>query len=181
MYKVIGVDQKEYGPVSAEELRRWIAEGRANAQTLVQAEGTADWKPLTNLPEGATNWKPLASFPEFTSALNAALPSPPPPLSTAVPGYYAAQRTNSMAVTGFIFGILSLFCGICCCVPIFPILGLIFSGIGLNQVNNNPLQRGRGFAITGIVLSLIAIFLFMLFMAFGTMDSLFDTSGGSGL
>ena len=41
----------EYGPVSPEQLRQWIAEGRANAQTLVQAEGSADWKPLGQFPE----------------------------------------------------------------------------------------------------------------------------------
>ena len=51
MYKIIGADQKEYGPVSAEQLRQWLAEGRANAQTPVQAAGTAGWKPLAAYPE----------------------------------------------------------------------------------------------------------------------------------
>jgi len=37
MYTIIGGDQKQYGPVTAEELRRWIAEGRADAQTQVLA------------------------------------------------------------------------------------------------------------------------------------------------
>ena len=35
MYKIIGADQKEYGPVTAEQLRQWIAEGRVNGQTSV--------------------------------------------------------------------------------------------------------------------------------------------------
>jgi len=51
MYKVIGSDGKEYGPVTAEQLRQWVAEGRANAQTRVQAEGSAEWKPLSVFPE----------------------------------------------------------------------------------------------------------------------------------
>jgi uncharacterized protein DUF4339 len=51
MYKIIGADQKEYGPVSAEQLRQWMAEGRVNAQTLVRAEGTTEWKPLSTFPE----------------------------------------------------------------------------------------------------------------------------------
>jgi hypothetical protein len=55
MYKIIGADGNEYGPVTAEQLRQWIAEGRANAQTKVQAEGS-------------TEWKALSEFPEFTSA-----------------------------------------------------------------------------------------------------------------
>ncbi len=53
MYKIIGADQREYGPVTEEELRRWFAEGRANRNTLAQREGE-------------TGWKPLWSFPEFT-------------------------------------------------------------------------------------------------------------------
>src|ERR1041385_110292 len=51
MYKIIGADEREYGPVSAEQLRQWIAEGRANAQTRAQAEGSAEWRPLAAFPE----------------------------------------------------------------------------------------------------------------------------------
>jgi hypothetical protein len=51
MYKIVGGDQKEYGPVSMEQLRQWATEGRVNAQTLVQGEGTTEWKPLGSLPE----------------------------------------------------------------------------------------------------------------------------------
>jgi len=64
MYKVIGADQKPYGPVTAELLRQWIAEGRINAQTSV-------------LPDGATDWQPLATFPEFADALQAQTGAPP--------------------------------------------------------------------------------------------------------
>src|SRR5580700_10134173 len=51
MYKIIGGDQKEYGPVSADDIRQWIAEGRANGQTMVQTAGGADWRPLSTFPE----------------------------------------------------------------------------------------------------------------------------------
>ncbi len=53
MYKILGGDGKEYGPVTAENLRQWMAEGRANAQTQVQAEGTGVWVALGSLPEFA--------------------------------------------------------------------------------------------------------------------------------
>ena len=46
MYKIIGGDQKEYGPASAEEMCRWISEGRLGQETLVQREGSGVWKPL---------------------------------------------------------------------------------------------------------------------------------------
>jgi hypothetical protein len=51
MYKIIGADGKEYGPITAEQLRQWIAEGRANAQTKILLEGTTDWRPLSEFPE----------------------------------------------------------------------------------------------------------------------------------
>jgi hypothetical protein len=59
MYKLIGADGRPYGPASADQIRKWMAEKRVDAQTLLQ-------------PDGATDWKPLMLFPEF---------SPPPPLT----------------------------------------------------------------------------------------------------
>jgi hypothetical protein len=56
MYKILGGDQKEYGPVPSEQIRLWIAEGRASGSTLAQAEDSSDWKTL-------------AAFPEFAEAL----------------------------------------------------------------------------------------------------------------
>ena len=53
MYKIIGADQKEYGPVSADQINAWILEGRANGQTQVQPEGSAEWRPLSTFPEFA--------------------------------------------------------------------------------------------------------------------------------
>jgi hypothetical protein len=69
MFKIIGADQKEYGPVTPDQIRQWIAEGRANAQTRVQREGE-------------TEWKPLSSHAEFAPALGAApAPAAPPPFA----------------------------------------------------------------------------------------------------
>jgi hypothetical protein len=54
MYKIIGADQKEYGPVTAEQVRQWLAEGRASMQTQVLPEGATEWKAIGDLPEFAT-------------------------------------------------------------------------------------------------------------------------------
>jgi hypothetical protein len=83
MYKIIGADGKEYGPISAEQLRQWIAEGRANAQTRVQAEGTSEWKPLS-------------SFPEFVVPT----PGAPPTLSSPMPapGQNVADLVSGPAI-----------------------------------------------------------------------------------
>jgi hypothetical protein len=51
MYTIIGGDGKEYGPVSAEQVRAWIIGGRANLQTKVKLAGTDDWKTVEEFPE----------------------------------------------------------------------------------------------------------------------------------
>lgn len=51
MYKILGGDGREYGPVTAETLRQWINEGRANALTQIKPEGATAWQALSSLPE----------------------------------------------------------------------------------------------------------------------------------
>lgn len=79
MYKIIGANQVEYGPVTADQIRQWITEGRVNGQTMAQAVGD-------------TAWKPISAFPEFAYAIpgSAAAPPPgapvtPPPIGAAPP------------------------------------------------------------------------------------------------
>jgi len=72
MYKIIGGDQKEYGPVSAEDMRKWIAEGRLSAQSLAKAESDAEFRPL-------------GGFPEFVAALAAAVAEPTQPQTPIQP------------------------------------------------------------------------------------------------
>jgi TM2 domain-containing membrane protein YozV len=53
MYKIIGGDGQQYGPATAAQIRDWVMQGRANPQTLAQAEGSLEWKPLNTYPEFA--------------------------------------------------------------------------------------------------------------------------------
>lgn len=69
-YTIIGGDQKQYGPVSDDELRQWIAEGRLSGYSLA-------------LAEGGTEWKPLTTFPEFAAALSAQSAARPPVATAA--------------------------------------------------------------------------------------------------
>ena len=66
MYRIIGADGRPYGPVSADQVRQWIRERRANAQTLAKAED-------------ATEWRPLIAFAEFADAQAAQTGLTPPP------------------------------------------------------------------------------------------------------
>lgn len=87
MFKIIGADGKEYGPVTAEQLRQWIAENRANAQTPVQAEGAARWQRLGELPE-------------FAGALaDRGAGAPPPPLEAAPDPEALAMRARASGRT----------------------------------------------------------------------------------
>jgi hypothetical protein len=152
MYKIIGADGKEYGPATADQLREWIQAGRANAQTRAQDEGT-------------TEWKPLGEYLELAPLLTQTIPS------SSTPGRISIApvlRTNPLAVTGLIMGILSLTC-VCCCsgVP-FNILGIIFSCIALAQINANPsAEGGRPLAIAGLILSILGLLLAIAFFIFG--------------
>ena len=78
-YTIIGGDNKEYGPISGEDMRLWISEGRLNAQT--QVKGETD-----------TAWRALGTFREFADVLS---PTTPPPIGSLSPG--AAPATSAAA------------------------------------------------------------------------------------
>src|SRR5947209_3467565 len=102
MYKIQGADQRQYGPVSADVVRQWIAQGRILGTTLIQ-------------PEGATDWRPASQFPEFAEALGsarapAAAATPPPPpasMAAAAPMPTQAGKTSGMAIASLVLGILA--------------------------------------------------------------------------
>jgi prepilin-type processing-associated H-X9-DG protein len=136
MFKILVADQKNYGPVSADQIRQWIAQGRANGQTRAQVAGSTDWKPL-------------AEIPEFADALRAAaspagqLPSPPgsPPLPP--------PKTSALAIASLVLGPLGLLtCGIA------SLVGLILGIIALVRINNSQGRiGGQGLALAGTVVS----------------------------
>jgi TM2 domain-containing membrane protein YozV len=81
MYKIIGTDGRQYGPIGVEQIRAWLAQNRVNAHTLAQSEGSTEWKPLISFPELA---------PEFKIA--------PPPVSG--PGYGHNPRAHNKIAAG---------------------------------------------------------------------------------
>jgi hypothetical protein len=158
MYKIIGADGGTYGPATVDQLRQWIAEGRANALTQTLADGAMGWKALSALPEFAGHFAPLI----------------PPVIGPLRPGTSTAgqlPKTNSFATAGLIFGILSLTC-LCCCGGFpFNILGLVFSIIALAQISERPgLYTGRGLAIAGLILSAIGLLFLMFAIVSGHTD-----------
>ena len=53
MFTIIGADGREYGPVALEQVKSWIAAGRADYKTKARREGSIQWKPLAEFPEFA--------------------------------------------------------------------------------------------------------------------------------
>src|SRR5688572_6238332 len=169
MFKIIGGDGRQYGPITAEQLREWIAAGRANAQTQAQREGEPDWKPLS-------------TFSEFADAITAKLPaqlpapaSPPPPSDTPDPTALANEvlargcdvnigsclgRAWDLFMADFwpILGISALMLVIVGTIGIIagPLLGGLF-WYYLKKIRREPAQLGDAFA--GFNQSFLQLFL----------------------
>jgi hypothetical protein len=141
-YKVIGGDQQEYGPITGEQLRQWIVEGRVGAQTRVQIEGAAEWKSLAEVPELA----------EALRNRVPPLPATPPPVPS---------KTSGLAVTSLVLGILGVFtCGLT------ALFGLILGIIALVSVSKSRgALRGGGIALAGIIVSGVFLFMIPIFAA----------------
>jgi len=142
MYKIIGADQKEYGPVTADQINQWIVQGRVNAQTKAKAEGG--------------EWKPLSDFPEFSTGFGQRVPPVVPTASGAPPGAVAPVKTSGLAIASLVLGISGLFtCGI------GSIVGLILGIVAMSQVKkSNGLVGGYGIALAGTIIS--AVFFLMI-------------------
>jgi len=151
MYRIIGADGNQYGPISADQLRQWIAEGRANAQTKVLAEGTTEWKPLSEFPE---------FFPSTTAPGAMPLPpSPAPGIPTMQPlgGTYgfpgAAEQVNGPAIGLMVVAIIGFL------AQVFSLVWrLFFSAVAAAQTNQPEwvtMFSGTG-AIIGSILGILS-------------------------
>jgi len=129
MYKIIGADGQQYGPVSVEMIRQWLAENRLRPESLVQAEGSAEWKPLSSFPEFASEPKtvpptitPLATPPPVSG--------PNPRASNKIPAGICGIILGGLGVHKFILGytgagIAMLLISVLSCGILYPIMHLI--------------------------------------------------------
>jgi len=150
------IDGSKYGPVSAQELHNWLAEGRLKPTDDVWTEGMADWVPYNTVEELNTGIVPQAGV-----------------VYVQGPGQVGPQQGNGLAVAGMVLGIVSLVL-ICIWFVSLPcaIVGLCLSVVGKNKALET--NSGGGMAITGLVLScitlaLLVIVLVMFLMGIGMM------------
>jgi Protein of unknown function (DUF975)/GYF domain 2 len=145
-YTIIGGDQKEYGPITAEDIGLWIGEGRLNEHSLIKGEGDAEFRPLGNLPEFAGAF---AAKPQMSGT--------PPAFARSTGSANWDQRDYDLDIGGCIsrgwnlvkenFGLLfvaalifALIEGFIAALGSIPIIGPIFSIV--NLVIAGPLMGG---------------------------------------
>jgi hypothetical protein len=150
MYRLLGSDQKEYGPLSAEDVRRCIVERRAHRLTLARAEADVGWKPLGDFAEFHDLLVPTASpAPPSVPSLSA----PPPAVSAppTPPPLMPASRTSGLAIASLVLGVLG-FCGIT------GLAGLILGILALAQIRRSAgTVKGTGLAVAGIIVSAVML------------------------
>lgn len=176
MYKIIGGDQKQYGPVSTDEVRDWIADGRLNAQSLAWAEGAPDWKPLASFPEfadalrakAAPQFPQAALSPGMAQAYEAQIFAQPPQLRIV----YCIERAWALLKADFgllfgacvIYGLISL----CQLIPGMNFVYWVFKGVFegglylvfLRRIRGQPAAVGdvfAGFSIAFVQLLLAGV------------------------
>lgn len=72
MFTIIGGDGREYGPVSADQIRAWIKAGRANLETQARRSDS-------------TEWCALGEFAEFSDGTVPPRLTPPPAVAPVAP------------------------------------------------------------------------------------------------
>jgi len=145
MYRMIGKDGQQYGPVTTEQLRNWIAENRANAQTPVQPDGAQDWKPLGSLPEFAADLKPPLVSATAPPTITPPPYAPVPRASDKIPAGVCGILLGSLGVHKFILGytgagLVMLLVTLLTCGLASPVMHIIVPDRG----HHLPMQAGRG-------------------------------------
>jgi hypothetical protein len=91
MFYLIGVDGREYGPFTPEQMRQWILDGRANNYSRVRRDGETTWQALGELPEFADATRPR---------LDTGTPPPAPTPEAIAAGYL--QQPHQIDIEGAI-------------------------------------------------------------------------------
>lgn len=151
MYKIIGADQKEYGPITADQIRQWIRDGRVNAHTQTRLESGGDWQPLS-------------AFPEFADAFQPGVATPPAPTIAPLSGggsrEAALQAIKGPAICLIVTGALG---------AVFALFGAVSNllGAGMHTMPPNIPPQWQSFvhAMQGSIGGIINLF-------FAAMDGL---------
>jgi hypothetical protein len=155
MFKILGADGKEYGPVTTDQLKQWITEGRANRETMAQREGETGWRPLSQFSELWTQTAaPVTAAPAVGMSAAYTAPTGPDPAARANAEKLVGAPAIGLIVTAAI-GIANAVLGI-----VLRMLGIGMMNMGQQQENLPPEVERFVVAFSGgigVVASVIGI------------------------
>ncbi len=145
LYRVIGGDGKQYGPVTLEQLKTWVAENRFNAQSQIREEGSFAWKSASEFPEVAE----ILGIP------------PSAPVLPEFPGGTAevagTQPSQGLAIASLVLGIVSV-AAVICGGLLAGIAAIICGHIAFNRAKRSPARYGgSGMAMAGFILGYVSL------------------------
>jgi TM2 domain-containing membrane protein YozV len=122
MYRIIGGDGQEYGPVSAAQIKEWLAQGRVNNWTSVSIEGETNWRPLNLFPELAA--PPVVTPP--TVNVRVSLPGAEKKIAAGLCGILLGAWGIHKFILGYTAEGITMLTISLCAIP----LGLLTCGLG---------------------------------------------------
>ena len=135
---------QQLGPYSEADIKNQLAAGILTPQDMVWWEGQAGWVPVEQTPL-------MAGVP--AAAVMAAPPSHSIPASV---GAAATSRTSGLAIASLVCGLAMFIVGL----TFIP--AIVCGHMGLSEIRRNPGMKGRGMAITGLVLGYVFPVLFFI-------------------
>jgi hypothetical protein len=144
---------QQLGPFTEAEIRAKLADGTAGTQDLVWWEGQPGWVLL-----GATPLVIDASLPP--SAATAPPTAPGVVASAVTPGVpVTTPGTSGLAIGSLVCGVSSLLVGI----TFIP--AIVLGHLALGKIRETPGLKGRGMAITGLVIGYAWVLAFVVMVA----------------
>ncbi|HEV3272972.1 MAG TPA: hypothetical protein VGZ93_12390 [Candidatus Methylacidiphilales bacterium] len=182
-----GPEAKPVGPVTLEELHACRVRGVVTPETyVIEHTGRPDpnwaWKRYGEIFPSSHNLPPLPPPPAPPAAQPQATPpqagSPHPLFPSAAHAqhpvfphgarpdpYYNVKPTNGWCAWGFGIGLAGFFLSFACGTGLLPaLIALPLCIVGLAQVHKRREQAGRGLAITGLILSLVALLISLIWI-----------------
>ena len=111
MFTIIGGDGKEYGPSPANQIREWLAAGRANLDTKAKAVGSEEWRRLGDYVEFGARETPPLPEPAPAATADFAAAFTPRTAVTTEPGALATRGDR------FLAQLLDNVIGLACILP----------------------------------------------------------------
>lgn len=102
MFKILGTDGKEYGPVTRGNVIEWIRDGRANLQTKARRGDETEWRTLGDFPEFVPTGTAPALPPTLPTSEEVAFVAPKTATPEALSLAGLGRRSSAALIDGFL-------------------------------------------------------------------------------